>query len=98
MQAYESLSDAVRALERSPFRPSLLIAELSGDEPAPDFKQLSALALRLPAWILASHSELDEASLKDRGFEAVLFRPIDMSDLVRRVKQRLKELSDGVIG
>ena len=91
VRAYESLSDVFRALGRTPFGPSLLITELSGDEGASELEKLSALARRLPVWVLASHSDVDEASLRGRGFETVLFRPIDMSDLLERVKRRLME-------
>lgn len=93
VRAYESVRDAGAALDRSLFPPSLLIVELSGEESPPDLEQLSTLAGRLPVWVLASHSDVDEAALKGHGFEAVLFRPIDMSDLVRRVKRRLNELT-----
>jgi hypothetical protein len=93
VRAYESLRDAAPALKSSLFRPSLLVAELSGDESPPELDQLLALAVRLPVWVLASRSDVAEATLKGRAFEAVLFRPIDLSDLVRRVKRRLKELT-----
>ena len=94
VRAYESLSDAIPAFERAPFRPSLLVVELSGDEPPSAIEQLSTLAARLPVWVLASHSDVGEAALKGRGFETVLFRPIDISDLVKRVKHRLRKLRE----
>jgi DNA-binding response OmpR family regulator len=94
VRAYELLSDVFRALGRAPLWPSLLIAELSGDESADELQQLSAVARRLPVWVLASHSDVNEAVLGGRGFEMILFRPIGLSDLVDRVKLRLKRLSD----
>jgi DNA-binding response OmpR family regulator len=94
VRAHDLLSDAFRALGRTPYWPSLLIAELSGDESADELEQLSALARRLPVWVLASHSEVYEANLKGRGFETVLFRPIAMNDLVDRVKLKLKKSGD----
>jgi DNA-binding NtrC family response regulator len=94
VRAFESLRDATAELPTSPGQPSLLIAGLSGDESPPEVEQLSALAVRLPVWVLASHSDVDAAALKSRGFEMVLFRPLDMSALVERVKQKLKELGD----
>jgi DNA-binding response OmpR family regulator len=94
VRAYELLRDAFRAIGRTPFPPSLLIAELSGDDSANEMDQLSALARLLPVWVLASHSDVNEAVLGGRGFEMILFRPIGMSDLVDRVKSRLKRLSD----
>jgi len=91
VRAYELLRDAAPVFAGSP-QPALLIAEVSGDEPPPELEQLSALARRLPVWILASHSEVCDATLAGRGFEMVFFRPLDMSDLVNRVKRRLGEL------
>jgi response regulator RpfG family c-di-GMP phosphodiesterase len=71
----------------------MLVAELSGSDSRSELEQLSELAARLPVWVLASHSDVDETILKGRGFETLLFRPVDMGDLVRRTKRRLEELA-----
>lgn len=91
VRAYESLTDATPELTRNSFKPSMLIIELSGNESPLELEQLSALAAPLTVWVLASHSDVDEASLKERGFEKVLFRPLDMRELVEDVKRRLSE-------
>jgi len=93
VRAYQTLQDAAAELKAGDPQPRILIAELSGDNWRSELEQLSELARRLPVWVLASHSDVDEAILTRRGFEAVLFRPLDMGDLVRRVKRRLVELS-----
>jgi DNA-binding NtrC family response regulator len=94
VRAYESLQDAGAELKADTLQPRLLAAELSGSDWRSELAQLSDLASRLPVWILASHSDVDEATLAGRGFETVLFRPVDIGDLVRRVKRRLEELCD----
>ena len=94
VRAYETMQDAAAELRAGDLQPRLLVAELSGSDWRSELEQLSELASRLPVWVLASHSDVDEAMLEGRGFETILFRPVDMGDLVRRVKRRLEELSD----
>ncbi len=93
VRAYETLQDAAAELQAGDLQPRMLIAELSGDDWRSDLEQLSGLTGRLPVWVLASHSDVGEETLKTSGFETALFRPLDMGDLVRRAKQRLRELS-----
>jgi len=93
VRAFETLQDAAAELKAGDLQPRMLIADLSGDQWRSELEQLSGLTGRLPVWVLASHSHVDEVTLKGRGFETVLFRPFQMGDLVRRVKQRLEELS-----
>jgi DNA-binding response OmpR family regulator len=93
VHAYESLQDAAAELKAGALQPRMLIAELSGRDWRSELEQLSELAARLPVWVLASHSDVDETILKWRGFETVLFRPVDMGDLVRRAKRRLEKLT-----
>ena len=93
VRAYETLPDAAAELKAGALKPTLLVAELSGGDWRSELKQLSELAGRLPVWVLASRSDVDEVVLKGQGFETVLFRPVDMGDLVRRVKRRLEELA-----
>jgi hypothetical protein len=75
VHAFESLGDAAPAFAGLA-RPLLVIAELSGDELPAELTQLSALAVGRPVWVLAKHSEVDEATLRGRGFEAAFFRPV----------------------
>ena len=44
-------------------------------------------------WVIASRSAIDEKSLQGRGFEAVLFRPVDLGKLVNQIKQRVSRAS-----
>ena len=89
MMAFEYLEDAEKELQRSPFEPELLIADLAGSKPASELNQLSAWTRRLPVWVLAAHGLGVEDQLEGRGFEAVIFRPFGIKELVDRIKHRL---------
>jgi DNA-binding response OmpR family regulator len=93
VMAFESVADAEEELQRSAFEPGLLIAEIAepaGGEPAAsEVAQVSAWTRRVPVWVLATHSLGTESALEGRGFEAVIFRPFGIKELVERVKQRL---------
>ena len=90
VEAYESLSTALEALAGGSPTP-LLIADLSASSnPAVEVTQLAHSSKRIPIWIIASRSAVEEKELEDRGFEAVLWRPIDVSELLERIKRRVK--------
>jgi DNA-binding response OmpR family regulator len=90
VMAFESLKDVEQELRRSAFEPALLIADLaSGGRAASEIEQLSAWTRRLPVWVLATHSLGIDDELEGRGFEAVIFRPVGIEELVERIKQRL---------
>ena len=90
VEAYETVAEALARLEFFPARPALLIADISAsDNPSADVECLTNWARRLPIWIIASHTSSVKGGLEGRGFEAVLFRPLDMGKLVEQIKQRL---------
>jgi CheY-like chemotaxis protein len=71
--------------------PKLLVADLSaGDDSNADLDRLAVWAARIPVWILAAHSIEPADKLTSGGFEAILFRPVDLHELVERIKQRIK--------
>lgn len=92
VQAYESVRDARVALAARDFKPCLLVADLSEaagpDEPG-EVDQLAEVAMRMPVWVIASHSGALEIELEGRGFEAIIFRPVAVGELVQRIKRRL---------
>lgn len=91
-EGYYSFADAVDHLQASRIMPALLIADLFASEnPAGDITLLSEWTRLLPIWVLAGHSTPDEEVLESRGFEKVLFRPLDVGKLVREIKERLKK-------
>jgi DNA-binding NtrC family response regulator len=90
VQAYESVSEAVDILEGRPRLPALLVADLAAsDNPAADADRLAGWTADVPVWIIASRATVPAASLTGRGFEKVLFRPVDMNELVEQIKRRL---------
>jgi CheY-like chemotaxis protein len=90
VEAQETVAEALASLEASPALPVLLVADLSSsDNPATDAEVLSGWARQIPTWILASGSLIVDKSLKGRGFELILFRPIDVGELVEQIKRRL---------
>src|SRR5439155_5816637 len=67
--------------------PLLLVADVSrSDAPEGDLERLSEWARRIPVWVIASRSRLGDMKLENRGFEAILFRPVDMRELIERIK------------
>ncbi len=89
-EAYDSVGDAVQRLWASRMMPSLLIADLfESESPAEDVATLSEWAKLLPIWILAGHGATGSEAIEGRGFERVLFRPLDLGKLVQEIKGRL---------
>ena len=90
VEAYETVDDALAQLEWCFPLPSLLIVDLSAsDHPSADVERLTIWAKRLPIWVIASHTSSVKGGLEGHGFEALLFRPVDMRQLVQQIQQRL---------
>jgi DNA-binding response OmpR family regulator len=90
VEAYETVEEALAQLELDSVLPALLIADLSAsDHPSTDVERLTVWAKRLPIWIIASHTSSVTGGLEGRGFETLLFRPVDMGELLQQIKQRL---------
>jgi len=90
VEAYETVEEALAQLELDSVLPALLIADLSAsDHPSADVERLTTWAKRLPIWIIASHTASVTGGLGGRGFETLLFRPVDMGELLQQIKQRL---------
>jgi len=87
--AYESLRDAATVLGSRSLEPGLLVADISEDGHQDEIDRLADTAGRLPVWVIAGHSTVNEAELRRRGFERVFFRPVDVGKLVEAIKQRL---------
>ena len=88
--AYESAGEAIEDFGQPASLPALLIADLaSSDDPTREAELLAAWAKQVPIWIIASHSLIVDKKLKGRGFEVILFRPIDVGEVVEQIKRRL---------
>jgi CheY-like chemotaxis protein len=92
VEAHETISDALAALEPGAKDPDLMIADLSAsDDPSADVEALSAWSRKIPIWIIASRTYIVEKGLRGHGFEMILLRPVDVNELVDQIKQRLEK-------
>lgn len=90
VEAHETVRAALESLAASDPLPGLLVADLSGsDDPSTDIDQLANWVKQVSVWIIASRSVIIDRALKGRGFEIILFRPIDVGELVEQIKCRL---------
>ena len=90
VEAYETVEEALGQLKLHPVLPALLVADISAsDHPSADVECLTSWAKRIPIWIIASHTSGVKGGLEGRGFEMLLFRPVDMGKLVEQIQQRL---------
>jgi CheY-like chemotaxis protein len=89
--AYESAGEAIEDfIGQSATSPALLIADLaSSSDPAGEAEVLATWARQVPIWIIASHGLIIDKKLKGRGFEVILFRPIDVGEVVEQINRRL---------
>ncbi len=89
VEAHETVAEALASLEESPALPSLFLADLSSsDNPAGEADLLAAWATQVPVWLIAGKSFIVAKDLKSRGFEMILFKPVDVGELVEQIKQR----------
>jgi DNA-binding NtrC family response regulator len=92
VEAYEDVQVLVDRLWGSADMPSLVIVDLfESEDPLEDIATLSHWAKLLPIWIMAGHGTAGANALEGRGFERVLFRPLDIGRLVQAIKDRLSE-------
>ncbi|HLW79235.1 MAG TPA: hypothetical protein VKU44_06510 [Terriglobia bacterium] len=91
VRAFESAAEAIEAAQKETGPAPLLIADLTESaDPTAEIRQLGSWSARLPIWIIARRSGSGAPDLEGRGFEAVLFRPIDVGELVEQIKRRVK--------
>ena len=90
VEAFETVRVALAQLEFYPVRPALFVADIAAsDHPSADVESLANWAKRIPIWIIASRTSSVTGGLDGRGFERLLFRPVDLGRLVGQVRQRL---------
>jgi DNA-binding response OmpR family regulator len=71
--------------------PALLIADLSESaDPGGDVERLAPWTRRMPIWIIAGRELIAGKTLRGRGFEMILCRPIDVGELVEQIKRRVE--------
>jgi DNA-binding NtrC family response regulator len=92
VEAYETVEEALAQLKFHSVLPALLIADISAsDHPSADAESLTDWAEHIPIWVIASHTLNVKGGLEGRGFETLLFRPVDMGKLVEQIQQRLSQ-------
>lgn len=91
VNAYETVRAALATLEGTNLLPAMLVVDLSASaDPATEIEQLATWTSQIPIWVIAGRNLISEKRLKGRGFEVILFRPVDMGELVEQIKQRLE--------
>ncbi len=90
VEAFETAAEAIAASDASGLLPLLIVADLSSsDAPERDADLLAALSRDVPIWIIAGKTMVGPNNLKERGFEKILFKPLDAGELVEQIKRRL---------
>jgi CheY-like chemotaxis protein len=90
VEAYPSAGEALESV--SEILPALLVADLTeSEDPAGEIEQLAPWTRQFPVWILAGRNLIAGKSLRGRGFEMILFRPLDAGELVEQIKRRIEQ-------
>lgn len=93
VEAHETVSAALESLAGSSLLPALLVADLfASDDPSAELDQLASWTNQIPIWIIASRSLVVEKGLQGHGFEVILYRPVDVGELVEQIKRRLERI------
>jgi len=93
VEAHEAPREALNSLTDLKILPRLLVADLFGSpNPKAELKLLSKWASLTPIWVILSHAFREEESLEGQGFERVLYRPLDVAQLVKDIRRRCESL------
>ncbi len=92
IEAHENAQEANLDPETKELLPQLVIADVaSSDDPSAEVRLLATWARHVPIWVIASHTLILNKTLKGRGFQMILFRPVDVGELVEQIKNRLEK-------
>lgn len=87
--AYPTANEALEGMGE--LLPALLVADLTeSDDPAAEIEALAKWTKQIPVWIIASRALIVGKGLRGRGFEMILYRPIDARELVEQIKRRVE--------
>jgi DNA-binding response OmpR family regulator len=90
VEAYPTVAEALEGM--GDLLPALLVADLTeSEDPTSEIKVLSKWTRQIPVWIIAGRNLTAGRALRGRGFEMILYRPIDVGELVERIKRRIVE-------
>lgn len=92
IEAHETIVETIAVLSRESVLPEMMLVDVSAShDPAADLKALSPWSHRIPIWIIASRAFRLDDGFHDHAFEIILPRPVDVGELVDRIKQRMAE-------
>jgi DNA-binding response OmpR family regulator len=75
--------------------PALIVADLAASEDLEtEINELARWARQIPVWIIAGRDLISGKLLRGRGFEMVLYRPIDVGEIVEQIKRRIEHPSN----
>lgn len=90
VEAYLTARTALEGL--GDLLPALIIADFTEcDSLEDEINELAKWARQVPIWILAGRDLIAGKLLRGRGFEMVLYRPIDVGELVEQIKLRIDQ-------
>lgn len=88
-EAYLTAGEALEAMGE--LLPALIVADLSeSEDPSAEIEELAKWTRQIPVWIIAGRNLIAGKSLRRRGFEMILCRPIDVGELVEQIKRRVQ--------
>jgi CheY-like chemotaxis protein len=89
VEAYTTAAEALEAI--SELLPELLVADLTeSEDPTLEIEELAKWTRQIPVWIVAGRDLIAGKALRGRGFEMILYRPIDVGELVEQIKRRIE--------
>jgi DNA-binding response OmpR family regulator len=72
--------------------PALIIADLAASENLEtEINALAKWTRQIPIWIIAGRDLIAGKLLRGHGFEMVLYRPINVGELVAQIKRRIEQ-------
>jgi DNA-binding NtrC family response regulator len=90
VEAYRTAREALEGMAE--LLPALLVEDLAeSEDPAGEIDELAKWTRQIPVWIVAGRSLIAGKSLRGHGFEMILYRPIDLGELVEQIKRRIEE-------
>ncbi|MGH9325695.1 MAG: hypothetical protein ACRD2B_03260 [Terriglobia bacterium] len=90
VEAYETVRDALNGLRDLNALPALLVIDLlASPNPRAELRLLAKWARLLPVWILIGHQLAVGKETGEAGAERVLYRPVEVGELVKAIKQRI---------
>ncbi len=89
VEAYMTTAEALEGM--GDLLPELLVADLTeSEDPSGEIEELGKWTRQIPVWIVAGRNLIAGEALRGRGFEMILYRPIDVGELVEQIKRRIE--------